>query len=246
MHLQYWQLPSVCYFQLLLQKIGKKKANGQWKSKFQCWREEFIFLLMICKMTFTSLQQKQNKNKNHPHTSGRKLEYQSPWKSASDQLMNGHQAHTPRTDVPLEGKEKSQTPELPVQQFILKDAVICFMRDMAQKVRLAKGGECENGLMPPLCCTDSRLLQGANPPRKLEQLQGLLWNYILLLYRGCQWLSHSPGLYSPSCYRHSPPSSQKLGQESAANEASTAQALPLTHCQFIYYKPKQNTVMTTT
>jgi len=68
-----------------------------------------------------------------------------------------------RTDVPLEGKEESQTPELPVQQFTLKDSVLCFMRDMAQKVQLAKGWECKNGLMTPLCCTDSRLLQEPNP-----------------------------------------------------------------------------------
>lgn len=48
-----------------------------------------------------------------------------------------------RTDVPLESKEESQTPELPVQQFTLKDSVLCFMRDMAQKVQPAKGWECK-------------------------------------------------------------------------------------------------------
>lgn len=66
-----------------------------------------------------------------------------------------------RTDVPLENKEKSQTPELPVQQFILKDFVICFMRDMAQKVCLAKGWECENGLIATFVLR--RLLQEPNP-----------------------------------------------------------------------------------
>lgn len=96
MHLQHWQLSSVCHFHLILQKMGeKKKANGQWKNKLQCQKGGlFFFLLITCKLTFISLHQKQNKTKKQPHTSGRKLEYQSSWKTTSDQLINGNQAHT--------------------------------------------------------------------------------------------------------------------------------------------------------
>lgn len=95
MHLRYWQLGSVCHFHLILQKVTEeKKKNGQWRNKFQYQKEGLFFLMMTHNLTFISLHEKQNKTKKHPHTSGRKLEYQSSWKTASDQLINGNQAHT--------------------------------------------------------------------------------------------------------------------------------------------------------
>lgn len=41
LHLQHWQLSSVCCFHLILQK-EEQKANGQWKNKFQCQKINFF------------------------------------------------------------------------------------------------------------------------------------------------------------------------------------------------------------
>lgn len=166
MHLQYWQMSSVCHFDLILQTMGEEKnTKGQWTNKFQCQKEGFyFFLLMTCKLTFISPSSEQNKNKkNTPtHLAGSLSTSHHKRLHLISSLM-GTKPIRRRTDVPLEGKEKSQTPELPIQQFTLKDSVLCFTRDMAQKVQLAKRWECKNGLMPPLCCTDSRLLQDQIP-----------------------------------------------------------------------------------
>lgn len=114
-------------------------------------------------MTFISLHQKQNKNKHSPtHLAGSLNTSHQERLHLISSLMGSKPIHR-RTDVPLDGKEKSQTPELPSQPFTLEDSELCFVRGVAQKVPLAKGCGCKNGLMPSLCCRDSSVLQEPNP-----------------------------------------------------------------------------------
>lgn len=68
-----------------------------------------------------------------------------------------------RTDVPLEGKEKSQTAEQPSQPLTLEDSAPCFVRDVAHNVPLAKGCGCKNGSIPPLCPRHFQVVQETNP-----------------------------------------------------------------------------------
>lgn len=86
-----------------------------------------------------------------------------------------------RTDVPLEGKEKSQTPELPSQQLTLEDSVLCFVREVAQKVPPCKGMGKQKWLNATFVLQRLSTAAGTkSPSSELGHLQGL--TFICLIW----------------------------------------------------------------